>query len=127
MPHLELLYINYILYQYFQQRLNTHFWSCIHFSADKMSSNEKVLIYLWSVIGLAVFYECPTDWCLVGCMGQEVLLIVDGVLHLCPHPADEDKPMVGVMAQPTLSSLCAVTCLSCEGIALHSLLPTAAT
>lgn len=82
-------------------------------------------MYLRSVTGIVVFYECPTDWCLVGCMGQEVLLAVDGVLHLCPHPSDENKPMVGVMAQPTLSSLCAITCLSCEHIPLYRLLLTA--
>lgn len=80
---------------------------------------------MWSVIGIAVFYECPTDWCLVGCMGQEVLLAVDSVLHLCPHPANEDKPMVGVMAQPTLSPLCSITCFSCEYIPLYRLLLTA--
>lgn len=83
-------------------------------------SNNKICphICLWFVIGIAVFYECPTDWCLVGRMGQEVLLAVDSVLYLCPHPADEDKPMVGVMAQSTLSSLCTITCLSCERIPL---------
>lgn len=86
---------------------------------------KKKTTYLSSVIGVAVIYECPTDWCLVGCMGQEVLLAVDSVFHLCPHPTDEDKPVVGVMAQPTLSSLCAVTCLSCERILLYRSLPTA--
>lgn len=89
-------------------------------------TNKYILIYLWSVIGLAVIYECPTDRCLVRCMGQKVLLAVNSVLHLCPHPADEDKPMVGVITQPTLSSLCAATCLSCESFALYRLQPTAA-
>lgn len=61
---------------------------------NKIHSN----IYLWFLIGIAVFHECPTNWSLVGCMGQEVLPAVDSVLYLCPYPADEDKPMVGVTA-----------------------------
>lgn len=46
--------------------------------------------------GTAVVYERPFNWCLVRCMGQKVFPAADSVLYLCPHPTDEDKPMVGV-------------------------------
>lgn len=44
--------------------------------------------------GLAVFFECSINRCFVRCVGSEVLPAAYGVLHLRPHPAHEDQPMV---------------------------------
>lgn len=47
-----------------------------------------------SIPGSALFPKCPTDWCSLWCLGQEILPPSHCLLHVCTNSPDEDQPLV---------------------------------
>ena len=48
--------------------------------------------------GSAVIHVCPSDRCVVGCVGEAILPVGHCLLYLCPNPSDEAQPLVRVIA-----------------------------
>jgi len=48
-------------------------------------------------LGFAFFSKCPTDWCSLWCLGQEILPPPHCLLYMCANSPYEDQSMVSLL------------------------------